>query len=430
MYEVGSLLKLAYDRSGLFPIAKCHIGPDAAPEMGKFIRDKGLPRVMAVSDPHTRLAAMDPVLLALNAAGVQIQEFSFDDPHLDATMERAKDLAKACDSVDAIVGVGSGTVCDLAKQAGSDLKKPVVLFATAASMNGYTSGITAVKLRGLKRTIPCTPALAVFADPDIVCKAPPRMAASGLADYLSKCSAGADWRTAHMLRDEYYDEKALQFYEGILQETLDSAAAIGQGDAQAIGVLLEALILSGLSMLVAGSSAPASGGEHLISHYIDMKSALYGSTHDLHGVQVGVATLHCLRLWERICELDPASLDAKTLAASQPSMDQVKQWAFDDWGEAVGQEVIKQWSEKARSTEDIEIEIARFASSHAAIRESVSRDLLSSTLVEQAIRDAGGPVTPEDTAMPLNEYQNALSRARYIRNRFTVLDLAAELGLS
>src|SRR5690606_12773580 len=153
----------------------------------------------------------------------------------------------------------------------------------------------------------------------------------------------------HLLRDEYYDENALQFYEVILEETLGCAGAIGAGEAHAVGVLLEALILSGLSMLVAGSSAPASGGEHLISHYVDMKAALYGSSHDLHGVQVGVATLHCLRLWERILALDPAAIDPAALAAQQPDMEQVEAWVLEDWGYEVGQEVMKQWTEKARS---------------------------------------------------------------------------------
>ena len=38
--------------------------------------------------------------------------------------------------------------------------------------------------------------------------------------------------------------------------------------------------------------------------------------------------------------------------------------------------------------------------------------------VANAIQQSGGPIRPEDLTAPLTEYQNALTRARYIRNRF------------
>ena len=48
-----------------------------------------------------------------------------------------------------------------------------------------------------------------------------------------------------------------------------------------------ALVMSGVAMEVAGSSRPASGSEHLISHAYDSHR---GATPSLHGLQVGVAT--------------------------------------------------------------------------------------------------------------------------------------------
>ena len=159
-------------------------------------------------------------------------------------------------------------------------------------------------MRGLKRTVPCRPAIGIFADPHVVATAPQRMLAAGVGDFLSKCSASADWRVAHLLRGEPYDQNALRFYEGIMDGVLDAADRVGRAEPDAVALVLEALLLSGLSMLVAGSSAPASGGEHLISHYLDMKHALYGAENDLHGTQTGVATVYCLRLWEHVLALD------------------------------------------------------------------------------------------------------------------------------
>jgi glycerol-1-phosphate dehydrogenase [NAD(P)+] len=173
-----------------------------------------------------------------------------------------------------------------------------------------------LKVRGLKRTLPCTPALGIFADPRIAATAPLRMTAAGIADFLSKASSSSDWRAGHFLRGGYYCERPREFFEGTQERLLEAAPRVASGDVDAVGVVMEALLLSGLSMVVAGSSAPASGGEHLISHYLDMKSALYGLHHDLHGAQVGVGTLHCLRLWESI--LATSSFDVDACIAAQP----------------------------------------------------------------------------------------------------------------
>jgi glycerol-1-phosphate dehydrogenase [NAD(P)+] len=57
-------------------------------------------------------------------------------------------------------------------------------------------------------------------------------------------------------------------------------------DLEGIGLLATALMLNGVAMEIAGSSRPASGSEHLISHALD----LINPKPRLHGLQVGVAT--------------------------------------------------------------------------------------------------------------------------------------------
>ena len=425
---VGALLERAYAQTPSLPIERCYIGRDAAAQLGAFAAKRCGASCLVISDVNTH-AIGKGALEALRGAGKSISEHVFDEPHLDATAELGDRVAELGTTADFFVAIGSGTLCDLAKHAGTKLKRPVLSFATAASMNGYTSGITAVKMRGLKRTVPCTPALAVFADPEIVAAAPPRMAAAGVADYLSKCSAGADWRVANILRGEYYDENALRFYEGALDRVLETTARVGAGEPEAVAIALEALLLSGLSMLVAGSSAPASGGEHLISHYIDMKQALYGTPNDLHGVQVGVATVYCLQLWEKVLALNPDLIDPQALANAHSTNEQIELWAVEDWGTDVAAEVIAQWKQKSRSPDVLRTEIAMFRDQLPRIRQAVSNDLLPSNTVASAIRESGGPTTPEGMNAPIEEYRSALLRARYIRNRFTVLDLAAELGV-
>ena len=60
---------------------------------------------------------------------------------------------------------------------------------------------------------------------------------------------------------------------------------------EALEALFHGLLLTGAAMTMAETSSPASGGEHLISHTLDMMSFIDGKPHDLHGRQVGVGTI-------------------------------------------------------------------------------------------------------------------------------------------
>lgn len=412
------------------PIERCAIARGAAKDLAEFARERCGASCLVVADENTLEAADDRVHAALHDAGIRVKDKSYPADPFEATQEQADIVASAGRDQDFYVAIGAGTLSDLAKDAGNKQGKPVLLYPTAASMNGYTSAIVALKVRGLKRTLPCRPALGVFADPDVIATAPRRMAAAGVADFLSKCSSAADWRAAHLLRGGYYCDRPREFNDGIQERLFQQASAIGQGDPEGIRLVMEALLLSGFGMVIAGSSAPASGGEHLISHYLDMKHALYGTGQDLHGAQVGVATIYTLGLWERVLAVDPDTLDAAALFDAQPDETGIETEIMEDWGAAVGQEVLAQWREKRLDREAFHKEIATFQATLARLRNEARRELQPSKTVSECIRACGGPVTPEALTVSTAEYYNGQARARYLRNRFTILDLAAELGLT
>jgi glycerol-1-phosphate dehydrogenase [NAD(P)+] len=68
---------------------------------------------------------------------------------------------------------------------------------------------------------------------------------------------------------------------------VDNADSIKQGLEESAWVVVKALVSSGVAMSIAGSSRPASGAEHLISHQLDRIAP--GTA--LHGHQVGVASV-------------------------------------------------------------------------------------------------------------------------------------------
>jgi glycerol-1-phosphate dehydrogenase [NAD(P)+] len=411
------------------PIEKCYLGEGAAKRLADFAREKCGSSCLVVSDANTRNVGGERVFSALSATGKKCVEKTYGAESFEATEALGDEVAEAGKEVDFFVGIGSGTLCDLAKYAGNKWKRPVLLFATAASMNGYTSSIVAMKIRGLKRTSPVTPALGVFADPEVVATAPTKMVAAGVGDFLSKNSSSSDWYTAHFLRDEYFCARPGDFFEGTQERLLEAAPRVAKRDPEAVAVVLEALILAGFSMVVAGSSAPASGGEHLISHYLDMKHATKKTPNDLHGAQVGVATVYTLGLWEKVLALDPNKLDVEALLDRQPREDEIEKCVNEDWG-AVAPEVIAQWRQKTLDRERMRAEIERFKRGLPELREALAKELLPSEVVARAIRESGGADKPEGLLAPLEEYNNAVRCARYLRNRFTILDLAAEVGVA
>jgi len=429
-HSLGTDFSCACGKRHSLPIECCYIGDEAPKQLAKFAEERLGPTSFVVSDENTHQAGGEEVLNALSCVGKQSHHHLFDAEPIDATDTLGDAIAEKAHDQDFLVAIGSGSICDITKYAGNKLNKPVLLYATAASMNGYTSAITALKVNGLKRTLPCQPALGVFAHPLHCATAPQRMTAAGVADFLSKSSSSTDWRAAHRLQNVYYCDRPREFFDGTTEQILEAAPQIGNGDADSIKIVLDALMLSGCSMVIAGSSAPASGGEHLISHYLDMKSALYGTPHDLHGTQVGVATVYCLELWEKILSLDPEKISTEDLLGARPAHDQIDQWIMEDWGEEVGQEVRDQWAKKRTDHLEFQNQIQSFLDNLPHLKQELSLDLLPAKTVARAIEDSGGPTVPQDLDAPFNEYLNAQQRARFIRDRFTVLDLADDLGLT
>ncbi len=427
-HSLGTSFDCKCGHSHSLPIKEVYQGADAAQRLADFAKEQCGKTCLLVSDENTHAAGGEDVDRALTDIGKEVRHQLYGSAIFEATESLGDDVVVSSAVCDFIVAVGAGTICDLAKYAGDKLDIPVLLYGTAASMNGYTSAITALKVRGLKRTLPCKPATAVLCNPEHAATAPTRMTAAGVADFLSKCSSSTDWRAAHLLQGVYFCDRPREFFEGTQDLILESAPKVPSGDPVAIGNVMEALLLSGCSMVIAGSSSPASGGEHLLSHYLDMKSSLYDLPNDFHGTQVGVGTVHCLGLWEKILALEPGEIDIDTLSDRQIDDAKVQKYIDDDWG-PVAQEVQVQWDAKKMSPEELRRFLEKFRDMLPLLKRELPVDLLPASVVAKAIQDSGGPVTPEGLTMPAEEYENALKRARYIRNRFTVLDLAADLGL-
>lgn len=152
-------------------------------------------------------------------------------------------------------------------------------------------------VRGVKKTFPAIGPVAIFADVDVLTKAPQQLVAAGFGDMLGKYTSLFDWKFSHLAAQEPYDEEVADMTEKALRACVEHVDEIGKRTEEGIRILMTSLIESGIAMLKFGQSHPASGAEHHLSHFWEMEYLRRGSRALLHGAKVGVACAEISRLY-------------------------------------------------------------------------------------------------------------------------------------
>ena len=374
-------------------------------------------RLALVSDANTHTALGARVARAL-AGRVAVTEIRLPGrPHADDTSVEA--IRRASSDCDALIAVGAGTINDLCKYAAARDGKDYAVFGTAPSMNGYTSVNAAITVGGHKKSLPAVAAAGVFLDLDVLSKAPKRMIRSGLGDSLCRPTAQADWLLAHLLLDQPYREAPFALLADDEAELFDSSEALLCGDLNAMRALARTLILSGFGMTLCGGSYPASQGEHLIGHYVEMM-APRDWPEAFHGEQIAVTTLTMARLQERI--LDGPVPQLRETASSEAAI-------AEHFGAALGAACWAAFTAKRLDTAGVEALNLRLAENWDSFRMRLRAVSRPAAELEGVLARAGAPLRPEDLDWPRAFYRDAVTHAREIRDRYTFLDLAADSGM-
>ena len=255
-----------------------------------------LTNVFLVADPNTWKVAGERVAISLKANGIEVKQFMLgaDGAPFHAEYKWIDVLREAYlkeINRPKIVAVGSGTINDLCKRMAEEVGERYVVIGTAASMDGYTSFGAAITKDGMKQTLSCKAPLGCLIDTEIAAAAPKEMAASGYADLIAKLPAGADWMLADLIGSEKIHPQAWDFVQDSLRKALSNPQGVAAGDIDEIAGLCKGLIMSGFAMQAMGSSRPASGTEHQISHYWDMEDLCFNGQPVSHGFKVGIGTL-------------------------------------------------------------------------------------------------------------------------------------------
>lgn len=259
------------------------IGPGALGELGTYLKDLRLEKVVILfGNGLIEMFGMD-VMKSLAEMGIDVLEYQ----ELDTV--RLEDLTSLAFSMpaktQAVIGIGGGKVIDAAKYCGFLRNLAFISIPTSASSDGFSSASASLLVEGRRKSVPARLAYGIVVDTQIIKSAPKKFIYSGIGDMVSKITALYDWK----FEEEHGYGKVNDFATMIAKKAVNSFVRTPFESIEEdlfIKELLDSLAMSGIANEIAGSSAPTSGSEHLISHALDKML----DQPQLHGIQVGIAT--------------------------------------------------------------------------------------------------------------------------------------------
>lgn len=411
------------------------IAPGAlASVAGVFEQSFGDRPAVVVADENTLGVAGEEVRRRFEEAGRETEgPYVFPGrPTLYAGYANIEILVDSLRGHDAIpVAVGSGTLNDIVKRAAYEVERPYMCVGTAASMDGYTAFGASIEKDNKKQTLTCPAPRALLADVDVLVSAPERMTASGYADLLGKVTAGADWLVADALDVEKIDAKGWSLVHDYLRGWIGRPAELRAGDGEAMDGLIEGLIMSGLSMQSYQSSRTASGAEHQFSHLWEGE----GLGRDLdpplsHGFKVGVGSIAIAALYERILQRDLSAMDVEALRRAWPAWEEAEKEVRAAYsGSRLEQAAVNETHAKYMDADQLGERLGLLRGVWPELREKSRAQLIPADELREMLRAAGCPTSPEEIGLGVEDFKATYARARMLRRRYTVLDLAAEAGI-
>lgn len=254
---------------------------------------------LIVADQNTFHAAGEKTLSALQDKHIKKVIFSGKEVLVPNEAAIAAVVAQL-ENVDLIVGIGSGVIQDLCKYVSFYHKIPYMVVATAPSMDGYASDGAAMITGGMKVTYKTGLPKAIIADTEVLANAPIDMLKAGYGDIIGKFSALNDWKLSHCVNGEYFCDDIYDTTYQQIQRTLALSQGILQRNEESIKALMEALVIIGIMMSFAGSSRPASGSEHHLSHFFEITGIITNSKYLAHGLDVAYSTVVTAEIRENI----------------------------------------------------------------------------------------------------------------------------------
>ena len=280
------------------------------PKMAEPFKDG---KILVVFDNHTYEVAGKRAVELLKENGFNVKELLFDTGD-DILIPDEKTLGRIVQEQDLdtslMVAVGSGVINDSVKFVTSRSGLPYIIVATAPSMDGYVADGAPIFSQGYKYSPVAHLTYGLVGDTDILKTAPQDLIQAGYGDVVGKITAIADWDLSVKANNDYRCDTCVTLVNRALDKCFAKAEGLKERDPESLGALLEALTLTGVAMALVNISRPASGAEHMLSHFWEMDYIARGLNPNHHGIQVGVATPIIARFFEELADILPEGTGA------------------------------------------------------------------------------------------------------------------------
>ncbi len=257
---------------------------EVAEELIAFIQEEGFKNVALITTKTPNHLITNELEIALFDHVEKLKTFQV----VNASISYVNQLV--LDDFDVVIGIGGGKAIDTAKYTAFINQIPCISIPTAISNDGICSPVAVLKEKQNKyKSLGATMPIALIVPLHLIESSHEESIISGIGDLLSNLSSVEDWILASKETNEYIDDYAVMIAKNAalsvfveVENCILKHKTKKQFLHENLKLVIEALVLSGIAMEIAGTSRPASGSEHLISHAID---ELFGGVKP-HGIQV------------------------------------------------------------------------------------------------------------------------------------------------
>lgn len=434
MYEntqiIGKYLNIPLEcdcgRTHFAPIKAIDIRSDALNDLPEYVAKYGYKKPYILCDTITYEIAGKTCDQLLKKSGLQpsvlvLKHLGYDEATLGEIV-----LNKP-DDCDLMIACGTGQITDMLRFSSFKLGIPCFTVATAAPMDGFSASVGIMNVNNLKATMPAHCSEVIIGDTDILKNAPYRMTIAGFGDLIGKLNSLNDWRLGEIVNGEHHCKKLDKMVSDYVGDILGKVEKIKAKDPNAIGDIMNALMLSGAFVSLYGTSRAISGAEHHMSHYWEVIGDQQGKQFAMHGEQVAVGTVLALTVAEALLDWD---VDFSL------SRERATEYTFENWEENIrraygnaADAVIA--LEKKVGKNDISGRLERINTIEAKWSEIklLLSSYYSSEEVKGMLRSLGCPCEPKDIGLKAQTLKDTFMFCKETRSIYTLYSLVWDLGL-
>lgn len=408
-----------------------YIGRELLPRIPGYIRKRGLgTHCVLVADDNTWRVAGERMERALTEDGFTVVPCVIhrEGDMLPDDLSCGEVLLSITRETEFLIAVGSGTVTDTTRINAERTGLPFVSVGTAPSMDGYASAVAPLLHRGLKIQRPAVCPEIIVCDLDVLATAPMPMIASGVGDVLGKYIAKADWELGRIINGEPCCPVCVEMVTNAVNALVDNVDEIAGKTEKGMRILIEALLLAGVTIMIIDNTRAVASIEHNIAQYWEMILVQQGKEPPMHGASVGVSTLLVWPMFERFAKEDLSRLDLEDIRARRISRQKRERWMRHAYGEEGGNQIMRENPGDFLTWEEQERRI-RMAQEHFDEIRAVIAAMPPLEKIRETMQKLNAEMTPEEEHIPDDLLRRSLHCGKDYRTRYTLFKLIDECGL-